>query len=82
MAASHHQVAPLVSRIESMVKQHDVMHDHCGAEVIEVTNKRVFIWCPDKVASRNLAFRLNDDGFALEIRKGLKSNAYYIQVFL
>jgi hypothetical protein len=82
MAASHQQVAPLVSRVERLVKQQDVAFDHVGAEVIEVTNKRVFIWCPDKVASRNLAFRLNDEGFALEIRKGLKSQAYYIQVFL
>lgn len=82
MAASHHQVAPLVARIERLVKQADFTLPHIGAEVFEVTNKRVFIWCPDKIASKNLAFRLNDDGFALEIRKGLKSNAYYIQVFL
>ena len=82
MAASHQQVAPLVSRIECLVKQQDVAFDHVGATVIEVTNKRVFIWCPDQVASRNMAFRLNNEGFALEIRKGLKSQAYYIQVFL
>lgn len=82
MAASHHQVASLVDRIERMVKQADIAYPHPDSQVFEVTNKRVFIWCPDKVASRNLAFRLNDEGFALEIRKGLKSQAYYIQVFL
>lgn len=82
MAASHEQVAPLVSRIERLVKQYDVAFDHEGSQVIEVTNKRVFIWCPDKVASRNLAIRINDQGFALEVRKGLKTSAYYIQVFL
>lgn len=82
MAASHHQVAPLVDRINRIVAQADFTLPHIGAEVIEVTNKRVFIWCPDNVASRNLAFRINDAGYALEIRKGLKSSAYYIQVFL
>lgn len=82
MAASHRQVAPLVARIERLVKQADNSLPHPDTEVIEVTNKRVFIWCPDKVSSKNLAIRINDNGFALEIRKGLKSNAYYIQVFL
>ena len=82
MAASHQMVESSVARIEQLVRQQDVMFDHIGAQVIEVTNKRVFIWCPDRVASRNLALRINNEGFTLEVRKGLKSQAYYIQVFL
>lgn len=82
MAASHHQVAPLVERIERIVNQADFTLPHIDAQVIEVTNKRVFIWCPDKVSSKNLAIRITDQGYALEVRKGLKTSAYYIQVFL
>lgn len=82
MAASHHQVAPLVERIERIVNQADFTLPHVGAEVFEVTNKRVFIWCPDRVSSKNLAFRINSEGYALEVRKSLKTSAYYIQVFL
>lgn len=82
MAASHHHVAPLVDRIERIVNQADFTLPHIGAEIFEVTNKRVFIWCPDRVASKNLAFRITNEGYALEVRKGLKTSAYYIQVFL
>lgn len=82
MAASHHQVAPLVERINRIVDQADFILPHIGAQVIETTNKRVWIWCPDKVASKNLAIRIRGEGYALEVRKGLKTSAYYIQVFL
>lgn len=82
MAASHQQVAPLVDRLNRIVAQADFILPHIGAEVIEVTNKRVFIWCPDKVASRNLAIRIRGEGYSLEVRKGLKTSSYYIQVSL
>ena len=82
MAASHHHVEHLVARIEQIVNQADFILPHIGAEVFEVTNKRVFIWCPDRVSSKNLALRITNEGYALEIRKGLKTSAYYIQVFL
>lgn len=83
MAASHHQVAPHVSRIEAIVAQQDLMLPHQEAEVLEVTNKRVIIFCGTRESSRNLALRINDEGYALEVRKGLKDpDNYYMQVFL
>ena len=83
MAASHHHVAPLVERIERLVAQQDLMFPHEHAEILEVTNKRVIIYCGDREASRNLALRINGEGYALEVRKGLKTPSnYYMQVFL
>lgn len=82
MAASHRMVEPLVTRLETLVSQQDFTLPHLDSQIFEVTNKRVFIWCPDKVSSRNLALRINNEGYALEVRKGLKTSSYYIQVFL
>lgn len=82
MAASHRMVEPLVSRLEQLVNQADFTLPHPDAQIFEVTNKRVFIWCPDRVSSKNLSLRIKNEGYSLEVRKGLKTSAYYIQVFL
>lgn len=76
MATSFQQLEPLLSKLDKAAKLFKV-----STEVIEQTNKRTIFWCADKNVARNLAFRINDEGFALEIRKGLKSNSYYVQAF-
>lgn len=75
MAASHQMVAPDVARIEHLVRE-------CAfPEIIEVTNKRTIMWCPDHHCAKVLALRIKQDGYQYEIRRGLKTNAVYVQAW-
>lgn len=76
MAASHEMVAPKVEAIEQVVQR------FTSSQVVEVTNKRIIIRCPNKTISRRLGFLINDLGHPIEIQKGRVSNAMYIQAWL
>ncbi len=75
MAASHQMVAHDVQRIESIVKA-------CVfPEIVEVTNKRTIVWCPDHHCAKQLALRINAEGYQYEIRRGLKTDSVYLQAW-
>ena len=76
MSASHAMVAPKVESIEQVVQR------FTSSQVVEVTNKRIIIRCPNKTISRRLGNLINDLGHAIEIQKGKISNAMYIQAWL
>lgn len=76
MAASHEMVAPKVEAIEQVV------HRFTSSQVVEVTNKRIIIRCPNKTISRRLGSLINNLGYPIEIQKGRVSDAMYIQAWL
>ena len=75
MSASHVMVAPDVACINNIVRNFK------ATEVVETTNKRMIMWCPDLHCARQLALRIKDNGYFYEIRRGLKSASYYVQAF-
>lgn len=75
MAASHHMVEHDVARIAQ------ISRNFKACQIIEVTNKRTIMWCPDLHCAKNLAIRINADGYQYDIRKGMKSDAYYVQAW-
>lgn len=75
MAASHWMVAPDVERIESIVRNFKV------SEVVETTNKRMIMWCPDLHCAKSLAIRISRAGYQYEVKQGLKTRAWYVQAF-
>jgi len=75
MSLSHEMVAPDVRCISNIVR------DFKATQVVETTNKRMVMWCPDQICAKNLAIRIDRNGYQYEIRKGLKSNSWYVQAF-
>ncbi len=75
MSASHEMVAHDVARIACIARS------FVATEVVEVTNKRTIMWCPDIHCARSLAIRIGSNGYQYELRKGLKTDAYYVQAF-
>lgn len=75
MSASPWMVAPDIARIEQIAKECQF------PEVIDTTNKRTIMWCPNYHCAKVLALRIKQDGYVYEIRQGLKSKAYYVQAW-
>lgn len=75
MSLSHEMVAPDVARLKSIARSFG------NVEVAKVTNKRIILWCPDLYSAKNLAMCIKQDGYYYEIKKGLKSSAWYVQAF-
>ena len=76
MAASHEMVKPDVEAIEHCVRLFR------SSKVIEVTNKRIIIKCPDHQVALNLATQIRHRGYAYDLKKGRHTNAMYIQAWL
>ena len=49
--------------------------------VVLETSKRVVIQCPDDIEARGLLRTLHNEGFAVGMRKGLKTDRYYVAVY-
>lgn len=75
MSASHEMVAYDVQRIESIARNFK------ATEIVEVTNKRTILWCPDLLCAKNLAIRISQEGFAYQLKPGLQTSAWYVQAF-
>ena len=75
MAASHQMVAPDVERISQIVR------NFVASEVVEITNKRMIMWCPDLHCAKQLAIRIRGNGYHYEVKPGNKSAAWYVQAF-
>lgn len=55
---------------------------YLGTSVVLETNKRVVIRCEEDLEAKALARNLHREGFSVGIRKGLKSQAWYVQALL
>lgn len=75
MAASHWMVAPDIEHIEHIAREIG------NVSVVETTNKRIVLWCPTLYCARNLAINIKREGYYYQIRKGLKTDAWYVQAF-
>lgn len=75
MAASHQMVAPDVERISQIVRNFK------ATEIVETTNKRMIMWCPDLHCAKQLAVRIKGNGYQFEVKQGLKTPAWYVQAF-
>jgi hypothetical protein len=75
MAASHEMVAPDVECISKIVR------NFSASEVVETTNKRMIMWCPDLHCAKSLAIRIRRAGYHYEVKQGLKTPNWYVQAF-
>lgn len=50
-------------------------------EIVLETNKKVVVRCPDDVEARGLMRSLRHEGFTAYMRKGLKTDRFYVAVF-
>lgn len=53
-----------------------------GCDIPVATPQRIVVRCVDRPAARQLAFRLNDAGFAVAMQPGRRSVKHYVRVFL
>ena len=81
MSASPEQLAPVIEMIQRVCQQYDVAFSGAPPEIIDTTNKAMIIKCTTGAQAKNLAFKINDCDVAVEVRKGLKTSAYYVKVF-
>lgn len=49
--------------------------------IVLETNKKVVLRCPDDIEARGLLRTLHNEGFAVGMRKGLKTDCYYVAVY-
>ena len=49
--------------------------------IVLVTNKKVVIRCPDDIEARGLVRTLRHEGFCVFMKKGLKTDHYYVAVY-
>ena len=74
MSASFWMVQPDIDHISRMVKDF-------GAEIVQETNKRIIMWCPDLHCAKSLAVRIHQAGYHYELKQGMKTDAWYVQAF-
>ena len=49
--------------------------------IVLVTNKKIVIRCPDDIEARGLVRTLHRDGYCVSMKKGLKTDRYYVAVY-
>ena len=49
--------------------------------IVLVTNKKIIIQCPDDIEARGLCRTLRGDGYIVAMKKGLKTDRYYVAVY-
>lgn len=52
-----------------------------GTSIVLETNKKVVLRCPDDVEARGLVRSLRHEGFTAFMKKGLKTDRYYVAVY-
>lgn len=75
MAASFEMTELVAQRLREVVRRIP------QAAVIDETNKKGVIWCEDYRTAKLLRDRLSEDSFQIYIRKGLKTNHYYVAAY-
>ena len=49
--------------------------------IVLVTNKKIVIRCPDDIEARGLLRTLRREGYCVSMKKGLKTDRYYVAVY-
>ena len=49
--------------------------------IVLETNKKIVIRCPDDIEARGLLRTLCREGYCVSMKKGLKTNRYYVAVY-
>ena len=49
--------------------------------IVLETNKKIVIRCPDDIEARGLLRTLRRDGYCVSMKKGLKTDRYYVAVY-
>ena len=49
--------------------------------IVLVTNKKVVVRCPDDIEARGLLRTLRHEGYCVFMKKGLKTDRYYVAVY-
>ena len=49
--------------------------------IVLETNKKTVIRCPDDIEARGLLRSLHHDGYTAAMKKGLKTDSYYVAVY-
>lgn len=49
--------------------------------IVLETNKKVVLRCPNDIEARGLLHYLRHEGFAVFMKKGLKTDCYYVAVY-
>lgn len=49
--------------------------------IVLETNKKTVIQCPNDIEARGLLRTLHSEGYAVAMKKGLKTNRYYVAVY-
>ena len=49
--------------------------------IVLETNKKIVVRCPNDIEARGLLRTLHNEGFAVGMRKGLKTDRYYVAVY-
>ena len=49
--------------------------------IVLETNKKVVVRCPDDIEARGLVRSLHHEGFTAFMKKGLKTDRYYVAVY-
>ena len=75
MAASFEMTESAAQRLRDVVRRIP------QAIVIDETNKKGVVWCEDYRTANILRDRLSEDDFQVHIRKGLKTNHYYVAAY-
>ena len=55
-----------------------MFHD---TSIVLETNKKVVLRCPDDIEARGLLRTLRRDGYCVSMKKGLKTDRYYVAVY-
>ena len=49
--------------------------------IVLETNKKIVIRCPDDIEARGLVRTLRREGYCVSMKKGLKTDRYYVAVY-
>ena len=49
--------------------------------IVLETNKKIIVQCPDDIEARGLCRTLRSDGYTVAMKKGLKTDHYYVAVY-
>lgn len=52
-----------------------------GTSIVLETNKKVVVRCPDDIEARDLLRTLRREGYCVFMKKGLKTDRYYVAVY-
>ena len=57
------------------------LHMFLDTSIVLETNKKIVLRCPDDIEARGLVRSLRHEGFTAFMKKGLKTDRYYVVVY-